>query len=75
MPIVAACLPEIFRVKVWGRMKVGILFALSKFIIAWAQTTGEVSADWRLPKVDAQQTRCPQELIEMAAAQRWLGKR
>lgn len=75
LPIVAACLPEIFRVKVWGRMNVGILFALSKFIIAWAQTTGEVSADWRLPKVDAQQTRCPQQLIEMAAAQRWLGKR
>jgi len=28
-----------------------------------------------LPKVDALQIRCPQELIEMAAAQRWLGKR
>ena len=39
LPIVAACLPEIFRVKVWGRMNVGILFALSKFILAWAQTT------------------------------------
>jgi len=28
-----------------------------------------------LPRVEALQIRCPQELIEMAAAQHWLGKR
>jgi len=35
LPIGAAYFPEIFRVKVWGPMNVGIVFALSEFIVAW----------------------------------------
>jgi len=35
LPIGAAYFPEIFRVKVWGPMNIGIVFALSEFIVAW----------------------------------------
>lgn len=35
LPIGAAYFPEIFKVKVWGPLNVGILFALSEFIVAW----------------------------------------
>jgi len=36
LPIGAAYFPELFRVKVWGPVNVGILFALSEFVVAWA---------------------------------------
>jgi uncharacterized membrane protein (DUF485 family) len=36
LPIGAAYFPEIFRVKVWGPINVGLVFALSEFIVAWA---------------------------------------
>jgi uncharacterized membrane protein (DUF485 family) len=36
LPIGAAYFPELFKVKVWGPVNVGILFALSEFIVAWA---------------------------------------
>lgn len=35
LPIGAVYFPEIFKVKVWGPLNVGILFALSEFIVAW----------------------------------------
>lgn len=35
LPIGAAYFPEIFKVKVWGPLNVGILFALSEFVVAW----------------------------------------
>jgi uncharacterized membrane protein (DUF485 family) len=35
LPIGAAYFPEIFRIKVWGPINVGLLFALSEFIVAW----------------------------------------
>jgi len=35
LPIGAAYFPELFRIKVWGPMNVGILFALSEFVVAW----------------------------------------
>lgn len=35
LPIGAAYFPEIFQVKVWGPLNVGIVFALSEFIVAW----------------------------------------
>ncbi|MDZ7652764.1 MAG: DUF485 domain-containing protein [Burkholderiaceae bacterium] len=35
LPIGAAYFPEIFKVKVWGPINVGLLFALSEFIVAW----------------------------------------
>jgi len=36
LPIGAAYFPELFRIKVWGPVNVGILFALSEFVVAWA---------------------------------------
>lgn len=36
LPIGAAYFQDLFRVKVWGPVNVGILFALSEFIVAWA---------------------------------------
>ena len=36
LPIGAAYFPELFRIKVWGPVNVGILFALSQFVVAWA---------------------------------------
>lgn len=35
LPIGAAYFPEIFKVRVWGPINVGILFALSEFVVAW----------------------------------------
>jgi uncharacterized membrane protein (DUF485 family) len=35
LPIGAAYFPELFRIKVWGPVNVGLLFALSEFIVAW----------------------------------------
>jgi len=36
LPIGAAYFPELFKIKVWGPVNVGIVFALSEFIVAWA---------------------------------------
>jgi uncharacterized membrane protein (DUF485 family) len=35
LPIGAAYFPELFKIKVWGPVNVGILFALSQFVVAW----------------------------------------
>lgn len=35
LPTGAAYFPEIFKVKVWGPINVGLVFALSEFIVAW----------------------------------------
>jgi uncharacterized membrane protein (DUF485 family) len=36
LPIGAAYLTDIFKVKVWGMINVGLLFALTEFVVAWA---------------------------------------
>jgi uncharacterized membrane protein (DUF485 family) len=36
LPVGAAYFPEIFRIKVYGPVNVGLLFALSEFLVAWA---------------------------------------
>jgi uncharacterized membrane protein (DUF485 family) len=36
LPIGAAYFPELYRIRVWGPVNVGILFALSQFVVAWA---------------------------------------
>jgi uncharacterized membrane protein (DUF485 family) len=36
LPIGAAYYQDLFKVKVWGVVNVGILFALSEFVVAWA---------------------------------------
>jgi uncharacterized membrane protein (DUF485 family) len=35
LPIGAAYFPELYKIKVWGPINVGLLFALSQFIVAW----------------------------------------
>lgn len=35
LPIGAGYFPALFKTKVWGPVNVGILFALSEFIVAW----------------------------------------
>ncbi len=35
LPIGAAYYQDLFRIQVWGPVNVGILFALSEFIVAW----------------------------------------
>jgi uncharacterized membrane protein (DUF485 family) len=35
LPIGAAYCPRLFRMRVWGVVNVGILFALSEFFVAW----------------------------------------
>jgi uncharacterized membrane protein (DUF485 family) len=36
LPIGAAYFQDLFRIKVFGPVNVGILFALSEFVVAWA---------------------------------------
>lgn len=36
LPIGAAYYQDLFKIKVWGVVNVGILFALSEFVVAWA---------------------------------------
>ena len=36
LPIGAAYFQDIYKIKVWGPVKVGILFALSQFVVAWS---------------------------------------
>ena len=35
LPLGAAYLTDVFKIKVWGPINVGLLFALSEFIVAW----------------------------------------
>jgi uncharacterized membrane protein (DUF485 family) len=35
LPIGAAYFTDVFRVKVWGVINIGYLFALSEFVVAW----------------------------------------
>jgi uncharacterized membrane protein (DUF485 family) len=35
LPIGAAYFPSLFNVKVWGPINIGLLFALSEFVVAW----------------------------------------
>jgi uncharacterized membrane protein (DUF485 family) len=36
LPFGAAYFQDLFKVKVWGPLNVGLLFALSEFVVAWA---------------------------------------
>ncbi len=35
LPVGAGYFPSLFKIKVWGVVNIGILFALSEFIVAW----------------------------------------
>ncbi len=36
LPVGAGYFPDLFKIRVWGPVNVGLLFALSEFIVAWA---------------------------------------
>ena len=36
LPLGAAYFQDLFKIKVWGPLNVGLLFALSEFLVAWA---------------------------------------
>jgi len=36
LPVGAAYYQPLFRIKVWGVLNVGLVFALSEFVVAWA---------------------------------------
>ena len=36
LPIGAGYFQDLFRIKIWGPVNFGILFALSEFVVAWA---------------------------------------
>ena len=36
LPIGAAYFQDVYKIKVWGPINVGLLFALSEFVVAWA---------------------------------------
>ena len=36
LPVGAAYYQDLFKVRVWGVINVGLLFALSEFVVAWA---------------------------------------
>jgi uncharacterized membrane protein (DUF485 family) len=60
LPIGAAYYQDLFKIKVWGVVNVGLVFALSEFVVAWAiaiyysnvanrefdRLAGEISADF-----------------------------
>lgn len=35
LPIATAYFQDIFKIKIWGAINLGIIFALSQFIVAW----------------------------------------
>lgn len=35
LPIGAAYFQEVFKIRVWGAVNIGLLFALSEFVVAW----------------------------------------
>ena len=35
LPVGAAYFPELFKIKLWGPINVGLVFALSEFVVAW----------------------------------------
>lgn len=60
LPIGAAYLPELFKIKVWGVVNVAILFALSEFVVAW------VIAFFYAKKANAQFDALAREIIDDA---------
>ena len=36
LPIAAAYFQEVLKIKVWGVVNIGLLFALSQFVVAWS---------------------------------------
>jgi uncharacterized membrane protein (DUF485 family) len=64
LPVGAAYFQDVFRIRVWGVLNVGLLFALSEFVVAWAiavyysrianrefdRLAAEIAADYTKPR-------------------------
>jgi uncharacterized membrane protein (DUF485 family) len=54
LPIGAAYFQDVFKIRVWGVVNVGLLFALSEFLVAWVVAwiySRKASQDFDLPAV------------------------
>src|SRR4029453_9234468 len=60
LPVGAAYFQDLFKVKVWGPVNVGLLFALSEFIVAWG------IAFWSSRRANAEFARMAAELVRGA---------
>jgi uncharacterized membrane protein (DUF485 family) len=60
LPVGAAYFQELFKIRVWGPVNVGLLFALSEFIVAWA------IAFWYARRANAEFDKMAAELIRSA---------
>lgn len=60
LPIGAAYFQELFRIKVWGPVNVGLVFALSEFVVAWG------IAFWYARRANAEFDAMAAELVRSA---------
>ena len=60
LPVGAAYFQELFRIKVWGPVNVGLVFALSEFIVAWG------IAFWYSRRANAEFDAMAAELVKNA---------
>jgi uncharacterized membrane protein (DUF485 family) len=60
LPVGAAYFQELFKVKVWGPVNVGLVFALSEFIVAWG------IAFWYSRRANAEFDAMAAELVRSA---------
>ena len=60
LPIGAAYFQELFRIKVWGPVNVGLVFALSEFVVAWG------IAFWYARRANAEFDTMAAELVREA---------
>ena len=60
LPVGAAYFQELFRIKVWGPLNVGLVFALSEFVVAWG------IAFWYARRANAEFDTMAAELVREA---------
>lgn len=60
LPIGAAYFQDLYRIKVWGPVNVGLVFALSEFVVAWG------IAFWYARRANAEFDTMAAELVREA---------
>lgn len=60
LPVGAAYFQDLFKIKVWGPVNVGLLFALSEFVVAWG------IAFWYSRRANAEFDAMAAELVRSA---------
>lgn len=60
LPVGAAYFQELFKIKVWGPVNVGLVFALSEFVVAWG------IAFWYARRANAEFDTMAAELVREA---------